>query len=51
MTEYYRREGLFSANERRQRVKPLICTFFRISLEENKMFRNGEMTEVPGLII
>lgn len=51
MKEYYGGEGLLSVNERRERVKTLICTLFRISLEEKKMFGYGEMTDVSGLII
>lgn len=51
MIYYQRREVLLSVNERRKRVKTLLCVLFRVSLEEKKMFRYGKLIEVPGLII
>lgn len=38
-------------NKRRKKVKTSNFTLLRVSLEEKKMFKYGEMIEVPGLII
>lgn len=44
-------KGRLIVNERRKKVKTPIWTLFMVSMEEKKMFRYGELIEVPALII